>query len=135
MRDAKDRMLASENRKFVKLCNALLVELGAAPPTSSDVMLAQWTNRSIDTPLGKLQVTVYEDWLACRFEEMQRAVAGFAGKSMNLNQYSGKYNCHVFHRCTAKEAIEHLVRPHLATIWWVCGMDQPNALLQKQEKS
>jgi len=47
----------------------------------------------ISTKMGTLQISVYLDWVACRFDDVDRAVAviGRAG----MNPYSGKWN-HLF---------------------------------------
>lgn len=135
-RAQKDRMLANEKRKFPKLCREMLEALGAqevAKPSSWEV---EHFPCYLETPLGRLHINVYDDWMPCRFEESARARAAFAEKHPTCNPVgpTGKYNCHVFHRCTAKEAVEHLVRPHLAMIWWVCDVDQPEDLLQEVER-
>ena len=46
---------------------------------------------AVATVAGKLYVTIYEDWIACRFEEPERANA--TGDT-RLNPYSGKWNHH-----------------------------------------
>ena len=46
---------------------------------------------AVATVAGKLYVTIYEDWIACRFEEPERAKA--IGDT-RLNPCSGKWNHH-----------------------------------------
>ena len=46
---------------------------------------------AVATVAGSLYVTVYDDWIACRFEEPERAKA--IGDT-RLNPYSGKWNHH-----------------------------------------
>lgn len=67
----------------------------------------------IDTPAGLLQISPYEDWVACRFEDVEQAKAMvYYGQ---LNPYSGKWNWH-FARPGPKEVeyfkqqIENLLR-------------------------
>ena len=47
---------------------------------------------AVATVAGNLYVTVYDDWIACRFEEPERAKA--AASDARLNPYSGKWNHH-----------------------------------------
>lgn len=49
-------------------------------------------SRVIHTKLGPLSVTPYADWIACRFHDVERAVAGLGGD--RLNPHSGKWNWH-----------------------------------------
>jgi len=46
---------------------------------------------AVATVAGSLYVTVYDDWIACRFEEPERAKAI---SDTRLNPYSGKWNHH-----------------------------------------
>ena len=47
---------------------------------------------AVATVAGNLHVTVYDDWIACRFEEPERAKAAMS--DTRLNPYSGKWNHH-----------------------------------------
>ena len=47
---------------------------------------------AISTKLGTLQISVYLDWVACRFDDVDRAVAVIGPHGMN--PYSGKWNHH-----------------------------------------
>jgi hypothetical protein len=47
----------------------------------------------IITKMGTLQVSVYPDWIACRFDDVERAVAVIGRHGMN--PCSGKWN-HLF---------------------------------------
>ena len=44
------------------------------------------------TKMGPLQISVYPDWVACRFDDVERAV-GVIGRH-GMNPYSGKWNHH-----------------------------------------
>jgi hypothetical protein len=48
----------------------------------------------LDTKCGPLGITPYEEWVACRFYDVERAkahpISGY------FNQYSGKWNHHYF---------------------------------------
>ena len=46
---------------------------------------------AVATVAGNLYVTIYDDWIACRFEEPERAKAI---SDTRLNPYSGKWNHH-----------------------------------------
>lgn len=46
---------------------------------------------AVATVAGNLLVTVYDNWIACRFEEPERAKAI---SDARLNPYSGKWNHH-----------------------------------------
>ncbi len=45
---------------------------------------------AIITKVGTLQLSVYLDWVACRFDDVERAV-GVIGRH-GMNPYSGKWN-------------------------------------------
>ena len=47
---------------------------------------------AVATVAGNLYVTIYDDWIACRFDEPERAKA--AVSDPRLNPYSGKWNHH-----------------------------------------
>jgi hypothetical protein len=46
----------------------------------------------IDTLGGLLDIKPYDDWVACRFDDVERATANVRFGS--LNHYSGKWNWH-----------------------------------------
>jgi hypothetical protein len=74
------------NRKWFKAeIDRCLVELGAIRDGES------MYDYAVATVAGKLYITIYEDWIACRFEEPERAKAT---GDMRLNPYSGKWNHH-----------------------------------------
>lgn len=71
---------------FAKSCAVMLVELGATP--------CEWHTPkfALDTIAGRMTVTPYGDWAACRFDDEKLAVKTiFFG---NLNPFSGKWNWH-----------------------------------------
>lgn len=51
--------------------------------------LREW---SFPTTIGTLEVNVHDDWIACCWDDVERAVAHFGRDSMGLNPYSGKWN-------------------------------------------
>lgn len=46
----------------------------------------------VETPAGPLAVSIYDDWLACVFDNVELALTKNLGGS--LNQFSGKWNWH-----------------------------------------
>lgn len=72
---------------FIKAGEAALRELGAEPV--DDPSFSAWR---IDTIGGELRVTVFEDWIACRFEEPASALPHFPQGA--INRHSGKWNHH-----------------------------------------
>lgn len=54
----------------------------------------------IETKAGTLFVSPYEDWIACRFENVEEAKR-LLGHSTRLNPYSGKWNFHYGHEAIA----------------------------------
>lgn len=46
----------------------------------------------LETNLGDLHISVYDTWVAMKFDDVQKAVA-FIGK-FNMNPFSGKWNFH-----------------------------------------
>ena len=49
----------------------------------------------LDTPLGQLWASPYDDWIACRFDNVALAKQHLPhGHADRLNQFSGKWNWH-----------------------------------------
>jgi hypothetical protein len=67
----------------------------------------------LDTVAGILNITPYDNWVACRFDEVQRAnqTIGFG----TLNRYSGKWNWH-FDKPTRADAVFVLAQLERATV-------------------
>lgn len=60
----------------------------------------------LETTAGTLRVHVYDDWLACRFQDVGKALAVLSGPSLGrLNRWSGKWNFHFFGEWTVDEAV------------------------------
>lgn len=77
----------AKGEAFVRGVETLLTTLGAKP--------AEFYRFTIETKAGMLRVSPYPDWVACRFEDVDRAVA-LLGKAINLNECSGKWNHHYY---------------------------------------
>jgi len=64
-----------------------------------------WYGWQLDTIGGLLDIKPYEDWVACRFDDVERANEQI--HFGQLNRYSGKWNWH-FMKPTANE-VEYLI--------------------------
>lgn len=86
-RSPGEMRLARFEKVFVPGAKALLLELGATlwRPGYGDVYV-------LKTRYGTLHVNVYDDWLACRFQDAERA-KDFLGGTYWFN---GKWNQHAF---------------------------------------
>jgi hypothetical protein len=84
-RRKSERNLKAE-RRFVEAVTEFVIGLGARP--------ASFYDYEMDTPAGLLRVTVYETWVATRFDDvgLGRAFSESCGRS--CNPYSGKWNFH-----------------------------------------
>ncbi len=85
--------------QFEKLCNRAFERLGAVP------WPARYCSRFM-TLAGPLDATVYDGWIATRFEDVARARAllGVVGEGA-INPHSGKWNMH-FHEHELKRPAE-----------------------------
>ena len=76
------------NREWFKAEVGRRLETWGRPATA----IAKHTHEyAVATVAGNLYVTIYDDWIACRFEEPERAKAI---SDTRLNPYSGKWNHH-----------------------------------------
>lgn len=62
-------------------------KIGAVTPPAS------WSY-SVQTRVGTLLFTPYEGWIACRFENVERAREHFGGGHARFNAHNGKWNWH-----------------------------------------
>lgn len=97
-RARRDQMLTSERHKANQLVSEWLTSIGAQGPD-------QFARFTVQTILGGLDVTPCGDWVACRFHDVERAVAKL-GRD-NMNPYSGKWNHHYFGRQPGSEVLLH----------------------------
>lgn len=72
---------------FTKECTAMLVRLGAQP---HDNEFGGGYDLVLKTVAGPLQCHAHDDWLACKFRDVQSAVKRI--HQGDLNQFSGKWN-------------------------------------------
>jgi len=115
-------MTKPERVKLSKLLTTLMAEMGATPDTGYHV--PRWTlPTDFGCPLVVTAIDIYpgeyldlatSPWVACCFS--RPAGQGYADIREALgevNQYSGKHNCHLFDVTTADDAIaeiEHHLR-------------------------
>lgn len=78
------RTLTKYQERFIKRIEEFVLSLGA---TRDDYYL------NLDTPLGPLRIRVHENWIHCRWQDVEKAkkYLGDAHYS-RLNPYSGKWN-------------------------------------------
>lgn len=98
----KTKRLLKLEERFKKLITEYFVALGAQP--------GHFYDYELDTPAGLLHLTIYEDWVATRFDDVARGVA-FTSKVGNgnvCNKYSGKWNFHYPEGTTPEAAMPSL---------------------------
>jgi hypothetical protein len=83
-RRRKSKRLLQLEDQFKATVNSYLATLGARP--------GRFYQLELDTPAGSLHVSVYGDWIACRFDhvELGKHFTRFCGPA--CNPYSGKWN-------------------------------------------
>ena len=79
------RMLKAEEQ-FKSAVTEFIVGLGARP--------GRFYEYELDTPAGLLHLTVHDDWLATRFDDVARGTAFTKTCGCSSNPYSGKWNFH-----------------------------------------
>lgn len=80
---------------WIRQANGLFTSLGATNVDEDGFDGLTFKTWTLETECGPLRVTVYEDWLACRFEDVGSAKKTlYSGPHSRLNPYSGKWNFH-----------------------------------------
>jgi hypothetical protein len=82
----KSKRLLKAEERFKSAVTNFIVSLGARP--------GRFYEYELDTPVGLLHLTVYDNWLATRFEEVARGSAFTKTCGCSSNPYSGKWNFH-----------------------------------------
>jgi hypothetical protein len=82
------KRLAKAQEEFKAAVTAYLESIGTR---SSD-----FYDLELDTPAGLLRLTVYENWVATRFDDVKLATALTKKIGRPCNPYSGKWNFHYF---------------------------------------
>lgn len=106
-----EKQVAREHKVLLDLVSEYVFANGGsveAPAGSVEwpLDLVSW-RMQLPTILGKLSISVYDDWLACRFEDIDRAVRHFGegGRGL-LNPNSGKWNWGCGERALAVDLFE-----------------------------
>ena len=71
-----------------RLVTTYLESIGARP--------SDFYDRQLDTPAGLLRFTVYEDWVATRFDDVARATTITKKIGRQCNPFTGKWNFHYY---------------------------------------
>ncbi len=103
------RQIAKRSTELREMISSYALSHGA-----SKGVYREW---SFPTLIGNLEVDVAGDWLACCWDDVQRAIAHFKNPMGLLNPYSGKWNWGCGERLTAIElftAWERAMNPLLA---------------------
>ena len=82
------KQLAKAQERFKAALTEYIISKGARPSRFYDF--------GMDTPAGLLYVSVHDDWIATRFDDvgLGRQFTATCGRS--YNPYSGKWNFHFF---------------------------------------
>jgi len=78
--------MAKAQDKFKAAVTEYIVGLGARP--------GRFYDHELDTPAGLLHLSVHDDWLATRFEDVRRGTAFTKTCGCPSNPFSGKWNFH-----------------------------------------
>lgn len=121
------KMLIGEVRKLAKLLPPMLERLGFVPVEPGNGLPHQWRHPETcwGCPLNVTAIHIFDGegadqgdgwpWLACRYHRDYDKSKSWEGQVLfkdirealgdNVNQYSGKNNCHVYSRMTAADAL------------------------------
>lgn len=117
---------------FVTVIGQTLLDHGATiidcfhatvTPRRGKVWHLQTNKFRLDTICGELHITVYDGWIACRFQDVDLAKQNLPiGLQSILNPFSGKWNHHYLDGWTARDAAQNFqeaisrILPRNATI-------------------
>jgi hypothetical protein len=97
----KSKRLLKLEERFKRNITEYLVSLGARP--------GHFYDYELDTPAGLLHLTVYENWVATRFDDVDLGRAFTEPTGCNVsNRYSGKWNFHFSEGTTPEAAMPSL---------------------------
>ena len=82
------KRLAKAQEQFKAAVTTYLESIGTRPSDFYDLEL--------DTPAGLLRFTVYEDWVAGRFDDVKRATTLTTKIGRPCNRFTGKWNYHYY---------------------------------------
>ena len=104
-----EKQVAREHKVLLDLVSEYVFANGGsveAPAGAVDAVFETSWRMQLPTKLGKLCISVHDDWLACRFDDVERAVRHFGSLPMRLNPNSGKWNWGCGERAPAPELFE-----------------------------
>jgi hypothetical protein len=87
------KALLKAQERFKAALTEYVISKGARPSKSYDYEVA--------TPAGPLLISVYGNWIACRFEDLELGRLASTTTGQTCNPYSGKWN---FHFCDGSVA-------------------------------
>lgn len=88
--DTKAGKLAGD--RFNKRVEELLVSMGATVVRHGSMVLGEPTNLTLHTRAGPLHFSLYGDWIAARFDDVDAARRVLGQPHHRLNPHSGKFN-------------------------------------------
>jgi len=92
-RHGKSQVEVKREQTFIRTICGILQKHGAEPALTEDP-----TQYTIDTQAGELKVHVYGNWIACRFDDVDKAKRLLPhypkDPGARLNGFSGKWNFH-----------------------------------------
>ena len=80
------KQLAKAQERFKTALTDYIISKGARP--------GRFYDHELDTPAGLLHVSVYGDWIATRFDDVEAGRRFTKIVVVGCNQYSGKWNFH-----------------------------------------
>jgi hypothetical protein len=109
-------MRKQEITSFAKLIGQNLLDQGATIidcfqstviPKRGTVWLLETKKFSLETICGELHLIVYDGWIACRFQDIDRAKHELpTDLHAALNPYSGKWNHHYLDGWNLRDAVQ-----------------------------
>lgn len=87
-RRPSSKQLAKAQQRFKETLTDYIVAKGAQP--------SRFYQYELDTPAGRLWISIYDDWIACRFDDVELGRQFTATCGRTCNPYSGKWNFHFF---------------------------------------
>ncbi len=105
------QMIVSEQRKLCRLVDEFCEAWGGEKmdQAGEDEYMTRGARWKLRTLAGELSVRAYGDWIACQFDDVERAKQ-YGILSPRLAQISGKWNFDGLGRITAADAFETFAR-------------------------
>ena len=84
----RPKRLVRAQERFKAAVTTYLDSIGARP--------GHFYDYEMDTPAGLLHLSVYDDWVATRFDDVKQATTATKTIGRPCNPFSGKWNFHYF---------------------------------------